>query len=267
MEISDRYYGQLEEKGLSGSTIRQHKQSMSRFIRWFHTMPELKTGDSSGWQKVIRKDIRQFRRLSGKGLYANGSLAMKKCLSVGTINNTVKHLKQFFAWLLDQNLIPDNPCDEIELIPEDRLKAKWMDKQVERRLINEMRVRSSSMYTCQRRKGIREKAIIQFLMFTGVRVQELCEVKLSDIILGERSGSVAIRGKGNKQRTIPVIQDLRDTLREYRSIHTPKGEYLFDTERVDHLIPKTVRDILQKYARYIGIDKHHTCYAIPASIM
>jgi integrase len=63
-------------------------------------------------------------------------------------------------------------------------------------------------------------------MFTGVRVQELCEVKLSDVILGERSGSVVIRGKGNKQRTIPIIKDLRDTLREYSSIYSPKGEYL-----------------------------------------
>ncbi|MCH5585203.1 hypothetical protein MK805_09500 [Shimazuella sp. AN120528] len=34
-----------------------------------------------------------------------------------------------------KNLIPDNPCDEVELIPEDRFKTKWIDKQVERRLI------------------------------------------------------------------------------------------------------------------------------------
>jgi site-specific recombinase XerD len=150
MEILERYYEQLEKKGLSSSTIRQHKQSISRFMRWFHTMPELKNGDLLGWQKVIRKDIRQFRRLSGKGLDADGSSAMKKCLSIGTINNTVKHLKQFFAWLLDQNFIPDNPCDEVELIPEDRFKAKWIEKQVERRLINEMRVRSSNTNKHQR---------------------------------------------------------------------------------------------------------------------
>ncbi|MXQ54020.1 tyrosine-type recombinase/integrase [Shimazuella sp. KC615] len=56
------------------------------------------------------------------------------------------------------------------------------------------------------------------MMFTGVRVQELCEVKVSDVILGERSGSVVVRGKGNKQRTIPIIKDLRDTLRKYSSI-------------------------------------------------
>jgi hypothetical protein len=61
MGILERYYEQLEKKGLSRSTIRQHKQSISRFMRWFHTMTELKNGDLFGWQKVIRKDIRQYR--------------------------------------------------------------------------------------------------------------------------------------------------------------------------------------------------------------
>ncbi|MBA4495049.1 hypothetical protein ACFO25_09650 [Paenactinomyces guangxiensis] len=102
MKILERYYVELEKKGLSSSTIRQHQQSISRFMKWFNTMSEFKDNDFSGWQKVIPKDIQQFRRLSGKGLYADGmgTTEMKKSLSVGTINNTVKHLKQFFGWLL-----------------------------------------------------------------------------------------------------------------------------------------------------------------------
>lgn len=265
MEILKNYFEELENRGLASSTIRQHQQSIFRFKKWFNTMMEFSEDDSSAWQKVIRRDIRQFRRLAGKGLFADGNLKMEKALSVGTINNTVKHLKQFFTWLMEQNLIPDNPCDAVEQIPEDRFKTKWIDKQLERRLINEMRLRSSSSNERQRKKGVREKTIIQFLMFTGVRAQELCDIKLSDISLGDRSGAVVIQGKGSKRRTIPLIKDLRDTLREYFTIYTPKGEYLFDTERSDHLIPKTVRDILNKYGQYIGIPKltphmlRHTC--------
>ncbi|WP_028778606.1 hypothetical protein [Shimazuella kribbensis] len=88
----------------------------------------------------------------------------------GTINLTIRHLKQCLACLLEHKLIPDNPAEDIGYIPEDRLKPKWITEQQERKLFAEFRLLLGNQK--QYRKVIREYAMIALMYFTLTSVQD-----------------------------------------------------------------------------------------------
>jgi site-specific recombinase XerD len=273
MKTLDTYFAYLEQKGLSEKTIKTHQSNIKRFLDWFIEQEQLDQDGLLALRQVTTKDVNGFKRTAGKG-YTKRDGSAVKALKVGSINKILAQLKQCFAWMMDQGLIPDNPCQDVDLIPEERLKAKWLDKQQERKLRNELRIRNN----------IREMAIIEFFLYTGVRVDELCGITLDDITLGqytawdlladpetlanlnERSGTVWIRGKGSKQREVDLHKELRATLKKYLQFHGPKlkGDHLFDTKRSDKLEPRTVEHMVSKYGKLCGfkITPHmlrHTC--------
>jgi integrase/recombinase XerD len=248
----ESYYDFLIEKGLSKSTIIQHRSSINRFYRWFMEKNKGITTDEdqlSVLRLVFQKHIKQFQDTASKRW------------KVGTINNTVKHLKQLFSWMLKNKMIPDNPCEETKLIPEDRLKAKWLTEQQERALFSEIRLRLGNPKVYK--KTLREYAIIAFIYFTGARVEELCNVRLSDIQINERSGSVILRGKDKKQRKVDLNKSIRKILTQYLSVYREslKGEYLFDTQRSDQMATRTAQHIVDNYAKRLNMPEL-TCHAL-----
>ncbi|WP_084731617.1 phage integrase N-terminal SAM-like domain-containing protein [Seinonella peptonophila] len=128
----DDYYTYLEHKGLSPTTITSHRSSINRFILWIE-QKETHMADSEELtilQKAFQKHIQLFKKSASRELK----------WKAGTINLTIRHLKQCFTWLLEQKLIPDNPAKEIKYIPENRLQPKWITEQQERKLFAELRL-------------------------------------------------------------------------------------------------------------------------------
>jgi integrase/recombinase XerD len=253
MATLNDYFAHLEKKGLDQSTIEGHRSSINRFLAWLEKKEGGTTGGGgmSALRKAFQKHINQFKKSSGKDLQ----------LSVGTINLTIRHLKQFYAWLLDQRLVPDNPAEEVSYIPEDRLKAKWITESQERALFAEIRLRlgNPKLY----HKTIREYAIIAMMYFTGARVEEVANIKLSDFEINERSGWVLLKGKGSRQRKVNLNKTIRKVLTQYLDEYRDqlKGDYLFDSQRSKQITTRAIQHIVDGYAKRLQMD-NLTCHAL-----
>lgn len=172
-------------------------------------------------------------------------LAYEKSRGVSnrTLENTRVMISAFFTWLLDEELIAKNPCRPISPI----------------KYAKEIRLPFSSVEVDAIRTACRtkkERAIVEVLLASGVRVSELCSIKISDI----NFDSLAIRvreGKGSKQRTVFINELANKHLTEYLTSRNIQGDYLFYNKKKERLEPGGVRHILKTLEKRANVEDVH----------
>lgn len=172
-------------------------------------------------------------------------LAYEKSRGVSnrTLENTRVQISSFFTWLLEEELIPKNPCRSIPPIKytkEVRLPFSAIEIDA---------IRSA----CKSKK---ERAIIEFLLASGVRVSELCSIRLSDINFDTLSIKVR-EGKGSKQRTVYINDLASKHLVDYLTSRNISGDYLFYNKKKEPLNPGGVRFLLKEIEKRAGITNVH----------
>lgn len=163
-------------------------------------------------------------------------------------DNVRRVLSSFYHYLEEEMIIIHNPMDRIHKIRyEKTIKAAFSDEEIEK--IRE--------YV---KNDIRDCLIVEFLLATGVRVSELCNLKISDIDLERREA--LIFGKGRKERI--VYFDARTKMRiirylEYRDKHDIESEWLFLGKRspFKQLEKNGVEVEIRKIGIATGIEKCH----------
>ena len=131
-------------------------------------------------------------------------------------------LKSFYNYMLDLNRININPCENIKSPKLDKTLPKFLTEEEINKLLN-MRLQKPIDY--------RNKAMLELLYATGMRISELLNLELSNI--NREDASVKVMGKGKKERIIPMgditIKYLDLYINEYRNyiLKTKQSEYLF----------------------------------------
>lgn len=172
-------------------------------------------------------------------------LAYEKSRGVSnrTLENTRVQISSFFTWLLEEELIPKNPCRSIPPIKytkEVRLPFSAIEIDA---------IRSA----CKSKK---ERAIIEFLLASGVRVSELCSIRLSDINFDTLTITVR-EGKGSKQRTVYINDLASKHLVDYLTSRNISGDYLFYNKKKEPLNPGGVRFLLKEIEKRAEINNVH----------
>ena len=172
-------------------------------------------------------------------------LAYEKSRGVSnrTLENTRVQISAFFTWLLDEELINKNPCRSIAPIKYSKeVKLPFSTIEIDA-------IRSA----CKNKK---ERAIVEFLLASGVRVSELCSIRISDVNFDTLS--VIVReGKGAKQRTVYINDLASKHLVEYLTSRNINGAYLFYNKKKEPLNPGGVRFILKEIEERAGISNVH----------
>ncbi len=144
----------------------------------------------------------------------------------------------------------------IETIPADSIElAKTTERSLE--LINEdelKRLLDAPLKEEDDQKRLRDKAIMELLFSTGLRVSELCSLPRD---LDMKKGEFSIRGKGEKVRVVFVSDIARDAVLSYMKIK--KG---IDDPRLFHVTPRTIERIVSQYGTIAGISKKVTPHVI-----
>jgi site-specific recombinase XerD len=101
----------------------------------------------------------------------------------------------------------------------------------------------------------RNLAILLTLRHTGLRVGELCNLRTQDLTIPERKGHLIVHsGKGDKDRTIPLNNDVRLALTAYLAVRPAvSDDHLFMGQRGEPLQPEAVQLIVRKYAQRAGL--------------
>ena len=232
---------------------------LTRAIRDFLNFCRLEKGLAANSLDAYSRDLGRWRRFAGDtGIPDHGSLLLylnslyRSGLEARSIARHLATLRNFYRFLLAEGRIEVDPTEHIQSPKQWTTIPHFLSlEQIERILA----APDESKPT-----GIRDRAMLELLYATGLRVSELCGLKITD--LDPRMGILKARGKGNKQRLVPVgksaiaaveryLQDGRGHLLKQRG-----SPYLFITARGTLLTRQCFWQLLGNYGRQAGIFHH-----------
>ena len=184
----------------------------------------------------------------------------KKKLSPRSVARNIVSLKQFFRFLLIENVITEDPMrNTVSPKPAKTLPHTLSLSEVETLLREPEKGKSE--------KALRDRAMLEVLYATGVRVSELVSLELNRVNLDH--GYVITLGKGSKERIVPIgdaaIRKTRDYLSDARPrlLRGRNSEYLFVTSRTaSKMSRQRFWRIIKDYALEAGIHSHITPHVL-----
>lgn len=211
-------------EGKSPETVRRYRYELSRLLSYIN----------KGVQSITDADVSRYMR------------AYKRIRRIS--NQTLKNVRavysSFFSWLRDRDRIRKNPMVLVEDIKlEKTLKKPYSDEERERML--------------RECTTLRDKAMLEFLYSTAVRVSELARLNRNDIHFGSRD--LIVFGKGAKERRVYLNERTNMYLKEYLSSRTDENEALFVSLKSPHerLTKSGIEDIIRRLGRSAGVEKAH----------
>ena len=172
-ELIERF---LNENDFSQNTRRAFDQDLGKFSSWF-----VKTNrEQFRIGRITTRDVSDFRDY----------LRREKAQATATVNRALVTVRRFLSWLVDEGHLTANPATKVKELKRQQLAPKGLERPQARRLLREVELRDD----------VRANAIFHLLLFTGCRVGDLVNLELSDLMIGERSGTVVFRlGKGGNR--------------------------------------------------------------------
>ena len=182
----------------------------------------------------------------------NYFLEISKKNSSSTQSRKLTTLINFFDFLISEKICTKNPCLNINFPKLEKKIPRILSVKQVNDLIDESYIDKSD-------HGIRLSLMLELLYSTGLRVSELVELKLSSI--GDDFQSLLIRGKGGKQRYMPITEKTKIILERYLGVRKKKLQnrkdlgFLFpSTGSKNHLTRNRFFQILKKFSRTIGLN-------------
>jgi len=225
------------EKGLSAATIDAYSTDLSRLVTFIGTKGDLPSVDG------LRHYIDH--------LYQSG-------LSHRTIARHVTTLRNFFGFLLREGTISSDPTEHLRTPRQWQTIPKFLNLQEIEKLIGAP--------DTARPNGLRDRAMLEVLYATGLRVSELCRLGVGDVDLS--LGFLKTTGKGNKQRLVPVGKEAVQTVEQYLAqgrgalLKGRSSRYLFVTARGGSMTRQAFWKLLAGYGRKAGIFRDLTPHVL-----
>ncbi len=222
----DKFIRYLEiEKAVSSHTLRAYRKDLEIFFDYAKTEPE----------KIDMIDVRGFVAEQIKG-------GMNKT----TVGRRLSCIRSFFKFLHREGYIKSNPAKLVSNPKVPKLLPRFLS-------VDEV------FSLVEKPEGIgfipvRDKAILELLYSSGLRVSELSGLNIEDLNIKE--SLIKIRGKGKKERIVPVGSKAIDALKSYmieRMLLKSKDKALFLNRMGTRLTDRGVRRIVVKYARDLAM--------------
>ena len=176
------------EKGLSQNTVQSYKNDISSFAAWVEKSPDIPLA------KTTKSNINQYIA----HLFKSG-------LKSSSVNRKISSIKSFFIFLLKKKHILLSPVEDIDMVRQEKyLPVSMSEKEVE------LLLKSPSLDSFI---GRRDRAMIEMLYATGMRISELINLKITDVDCNRLVAKVM--GKGSKERLIPYGEIAADHLNIY----------------------------------------------------
>lgn len=176
------------EKGLSQNTVQSYKNDITSFAKWV--------------EKSINISLLQVSKTNVDRYVA---YLFKNGLKSSSVNRKISTIKSFFIFLLKKKHISLSPIQDIDMVKQEKyLPVSMSEKEVE------VLLKSPSLDSFI---GRRDRAMIEMLYATGMRISELINLKITDI--DSNRLVVKVMGKGSKERLIPYGEIASDFLNAY----------------------------------------------------
>jgi site-specific recombinase XerD len=210
----------LREHNRSETTIKHYRHDLQQFSRWF----EQTNGRQPIPETITPADVKEYR----------SHMQNVQGYKPPTINRRLQALRALCRWAVEAGLLATDPTAGIKEIRQQRPEPKTLDRTETYRMIQALEerlqwaVNYKGLLSKRAVRATRDMAMVMLLLHTGLRVSELVGLKLSDIEMSERKGSLSVAGKGDKRRKVPLNADAWKALRQWLKVRpNVEGEALF----------------------------------------
>lgn len=220
------------EDGLSNNTLESYRRDLTHFAQWLAKQNQtLVDANQSHIQQYIAVKFPQAKPRS--------------------IGRLIASIRRFYRYCLRENLIAVDPSLQIESPKLPRSLPKSLSEQDVDDLL--------SAPNLDEPIGLRDKAMLELLYASGLRVSELVAVSVNEV--STQDGVVRVTGKGNKTRLVPMGEEAADWIDRYLKEARPAilnqrlTDALFVTTRAAGMTRQAFWHIIKRYTKLAGIDK------------
>lgn len=228
-ELVDAFLNYISvERGLAANTINSYREDLNLFIGF------LDQNHIGALSKVTKNDVINFM-LKQKGLG----------LSANSVSRRLTAIKVFFRFLVRERILSVDPTSQID-------SPKLWKKIPDALSLNEVEALLNQPDT-RARQGIRDKAIIEMLYATGMRVSEVVNLKLDSV--NRDIGFVRCIGKGDKERIVPLGKKAIISIVKYLDASRPiflgkkESQFLFLSRLGQRISRQSLWKMIKKYAK------------------
>ena len=176
----------------------------------------------------------------------------EKAYSKATVARKLATLRSFYKYLVKTGKVTDNPLTAVKTPKQEKKLPRFLEYEEVKRLLETPPLDNWL--------GARDRAILETLYSTGIRVSELVALNMDDVdFLGE---VVHVRGKGKKERIAPISSSALQTIQHYMEFRNKRaqnntnfdGKVLFVNKHGRRLSTRSVRRKMDKYLKIAGLD-------------
>jgi len=256
-ELADRYIAWLISTRFAEDTIKGHTSDIEWFLRYL---------EAQGIDRIADVTADTLEDYSVRLRKQRNTIHEARKIGMAHVAHRLNTVKQFFGWLLKQTIILVDPSEDLELptltanMPQTILTQKEAQ-----RLMDAPELRSPV--------GYRDKAVLEVVYSTGIRISELFRLKVTDF--DHKNRTLFVReGKGGKDRVLPLPMIAAGYLKEYvervrpkfvKPLKRDKG-ILFLNYTGTALSLSSMCNIFKRTTKAAGIDKHVSAMVLRHSI-
>lgn len=240
-QLLERFTDYLSvERGLSLNTLEAYRRDLTKFFGF------LDRESSASIESVCPRDIIDYL------IYLR-----KSKLAIRSISRNLVAVRMFYKFLVNEDVINDDPTLNLDS-PKTGLSLPEVLSQDE--------VERLLALPNNKEQGIKDKAILELLYATGMRVSELINLPIDNIDLHE--GYLKCIGKGSKERIIPVGRKAQRAVKKYidvvrnRYVSRGNSNMLFITRLGRGYTRQGIWKIIKRYSRLMGMNKEITVHTL-----
>jgi integrase/recombinase XerD len=229
------------EKSLSDNTISSYLFDLKLFAEYIEDDKKIKTTKDISEKVLIDFISYVFNKLNKR----------EKNYSEKSIYRKISVLKSFFKYLLIEDLLKDNPAENLDTPKITRLIPSVLT-------IDEVNKMLESVDT-DSKQGLRDRAILETMYASGLRVSEVIDLEIKNIFF--KDGFLRVFGKGAKERIVPIGKSALCYIEKYynedRNLvkNNDSHDFIFLNFRGKKMTRMSVWNIVKKYSSMAGIEK------------
>jgi integrase/recombinase XerC len=236
------------DRGASVYTQRNYRDALAEFTAWHREDRK----SSPAWEQLERDDFRAYLRFLGRHNYGRAAIQLR-----------FSALRTFYKFLIRHGEVVASPIKNISLPKMPKRLPKYLTKEQMISLLEaplkpllkkkeKSRGRPISASICHR-----DVAIIETIYSCGLRVSELCGLRVEDIDWSEQV--VRVRGKGKKERLVPIGEPALNAIKKYwrflpRSPFGDEPVFLSERDGASAVAPYVLQLRLKKHLATAGLD-------------
>ena len=239
-------------------------QTLSSLIADYLEFSEYEKQLSPNTIKAYRIDLRQFLEFvgnvwPGKSVLNQYIKHINQTFAPRSVKRKLASVRAFYHEMELSGKLDENPFDKLHI----RIQSpKQLHRIIQEQVVQALLQSAYDSYIPGCRETLRDIVVLELLFSTGLRVSELCALSKDSFQLGDSELRLLINGKGRKERIIQITTaELLHLLKIYYSEFSKEieeQESILFNRRGRPISPQSVRRIINKYLKQIGVSNHIT---------